>query len=135
MCKMWAEKWESWQLRRQRQRLENAYRPPAGATPDELLSLSSERSMELQPVQRRLWEIQTAELRRCADRWAIDVEAKWDDSGRATGHAFFSSRDRHDLERKIKARAPRVLEVPRRHNSAASVARGGAGRDTVPLSA
>lgn len=102
MCKMWAEKWESWQLRRQRQRLENAYRPPAGATPDELLSLSSERSMELQPVQRRLWEIQTAELRRCADRWAIDVEAKWDDSGRATGHAFFSSRDRHDLERKIR---------------------------------
>ena len=99
---MWAEKWESWQLRRQRQRLENAYRPPAGATPDELLSLSSERSMELQPVQRRLWEIQTAELRRCADRWAIDVEAKWDDSGRATGHAFFSSRDRHDLERKIR---------------------------------
>ena len=97
----WAEFNESRQLRKERRRLAGEYKPPPNATREEERCLGAEYFAMCEPIEHRLWAIETAVLRRSADRWSIDVEAKWDPRSSANGRAFFSKEDRNALSRAI----------------------------------
>ena len=97
----WAEFNESRQLRKKLRRLAEEYKPPPNATRDEEMCLGAEYFAMCEPVEHRLWALETAVLRRSADRWSIDVEVKWDPRSSANDRAFFSKEDRNALNRAI----------------------------------
>lgn len=98
----WTERKDHWRLRRQLRRLNRAHRPEPDLTKEELRSRAAEYSMERQLIDYPLWAIETAELRRWADRLSIDVKAEWDEDGLRAGYAFFSREDRNALQRVIR---------------------------------
>ena len=106
----WNERRERNRLRRDLRRLAKLFRPEPNLSEDELMSLAAEHSMERRPIEHRLWAIETAHLNRWADRLSIDVQTKWDDTGRETGDAFFSKDNRNALRRAIRSEQRAILK-------------------------
>lgn len=99
----WAERWEHNRLVWKLDRLNRAYSREHAATAEEGRIQLAKYYMHRNRIEYPLWAIETAALRRWAGRLAIDIEAELDEAGAAAGHAFYSTKDRNDLARRIRA--------------------------------
>ena len=89
-------------LWRSLRQIERNHRPEAQLTEEELRHRAAEYFAERRPIDYRLWELETIELRRCAAKLSIDIPTEYDESGFSVGHYFFSPEDRNALKRAIR---------------------------------
>ena len=99
----WLERRERWRLRSELRRLEREHREYADRPEDEFRKHAGKYLAERQPIDYRLWEIETIKLGRRAEKLAIDVPTRYDEGGAEVGHYFYPLEDRNALARKIKA--------------------------------
>ena len=110
MMLTWAEHWERRRLRRQLRRIEREHRQYEDLPAKELREHAAAYFAERRPIDYRLWEIATIDLRRRAENLAIDVPTRYDEGGSGVGHYFYSLEDRNALTRKINAARREAIE-------------------------
>ena len=98
----WAERKETRELWRKIRTLKLPDRADPSQTNAKITEGISDYILGRRPLEYRLWEIETGELLRSANRLSIDANPSYDDEGLAYGRCYLSRSDRAALRRAIR---------------------------------
>ena len=98
----WAERTETWKLRRKIQAVHRTHRLDPSPTRAELSEKVAKYIRARKPLEQRLWVIETSELLRMAGRLSIAIDPEFEDEGLANGQLYLSRKDRAALRRTIR---------------------------------